>query len=677
MADNETPVVRENPHVHFDADFVNEPGAKGSENDACHDEKSDAYTDIEDDEVSCSYSSLEGDSSSEDDDFNLDDFTADGNFIGDVEEEGRLGNPIDISILTGDGTKARTDESWGNVLDDGILKEDCTISSEMTPRDVFLSLLEGIMKRNESSMSKLTIDGMDPTAKYGESATSNARGKPELRRERSSSAGADSFLSNEIPNSSETVIGNNAHARNNPKARDKRHTMFGASVTTGSSPHGTTTKITANRSQLRLQPVHREISQSLATSIIQQHAEFAHGCLDLLEQQDRNESLRRKSICRALLKSNKRRYSLDDDILDEGEDGEDESCPLMSLIKAGPLYKLHEKGGNVTRKLRYGRNTIINRMNSNASSRRDSLDSDYLTSSISSTRSISRGSYTLETGITTKLLHRWRPKYVEVHKGVLSFYDDVPSSGQMRKNIPLQASLCTCRAIGGESNASFADEGENFLENSVQSSESQSIDSNAKSKGATSATKSQPLLANATGKKGQEMYAFELIVQGDTPSIWATGSEVGRKAWMDAMYTGMTGFSSRTNADDGICSPENYTSNPQYAPQIKQFQEITDAARSADSLISFAKTLCGSSLSIPVPLLLKSFSYLAVSDDLFDGMHNYSNDAGTAEEYTSRQKIDSKNFWSNLRMSTVMLNGQTIRGDSIYGPERLFGALTR
>lgn len=397
-------------------------------------------------------------------------------------------------------------------------------------------------------------------------------------------------------------------------------------------------------SQLKLRPVHVGITQSLAMSMTRQHAQFAHACLDLLEKQERNEAIRRRNIHRELLNCGKfKGMILNDNTFEIREGyGNDESCQLLSLMKSGPLFKLHRRGGSAT-KTKNNNNRMKMTGSANYSGNGyDSVLSENSTNS--SVTMISAG--VVRTGITSKLLTKWKTKYVEVRKGVLSYYDDSPPPGLVRKNIPLLASTCTCVAID---------------ERSYDSSTS--------------------ILEQFSGDKiCSKLYAFELNVQGDVPRIFATGSKSTRQAWINAICRGMI----KDYRDDDVVNDAVLQSiriaegddnsnliDPEHHSCMRKYSDLSNAAKFASSpemYIEFANQLWGSTHTIPVKLLQKSYAHMLD----FSGI-----DGENRTKLQQRPRASNEIFWHDISRSIVVLNGHTIRGDSIYGAERVFGALTR
>jgi len=399
-----------------------------------------------------------------------------------------------------------------------------------------------------------------------------------------------------------------------------------------------------NASQRELRPVHIDITQSLAMSMTRQHAQFAHACLDLLEKQDRNEAIRRSNIHRELLNCGKfKGMLLNHNAFEIGEsNGDDESCQLLNLMKSGPLFKLHRRGGSATKKKKNNNGMKMTGSANYSGNGYDSVLSE--TSTYSSVTVISAG--VVRTGITSKLLTKWKTKYVEVRKGVLSYYDDSPPPGLVRKNIPLLASTCTCVAINEKSYDLSTSIMEQFSGDKICS----------------------------------KLYAFELNVQGDVPRIFATGSKSTRQAWIKAICRGMI---KDYRGDDAVnaavlqsirIAEDDDNSNlidPEHHSRMRKYSDLSRAAKFASSpemYIEFANQLWGSTHCIPVKSLQKLYAHMLD----FSGI-----DGENRTTLQKQPRASNEIFWHDISRSIVVLNGHTIRGDSIYGAERVFGALTR
>ncbi len=85
------------------------------------------------------------------------------------------------------------------------------------------------------------------------------------------------------------------------------------------------------------------VKSTLSAEVLHQHVLLSQACLELLEERDRYDAMRRLNL-RRLLNCTNTNETEEESCIDE----EDEEYPLLSLIKGGPLYKLHVKGGTAT-----------------------------------------------------------------------------------------------------------------------------------------------------------------------------------------------------------------------------------------------------------------------------------------------------------------------------------------
>ena len=312
---------------------------------------------------------------------------------------------------------------------------------------------------------------------------------------------------------------------------------------------------------------------------VHQHQLFAHACVQLLDERDRQDFLRRKSIRQKMLN---RGTSL------VGEEGEDEGIggrPLLTLIKSGTLFKLHKSiAARLAPKL------------ASLQSFEKNEDSTVLR------RSQSEG--------PTRLLNSWKPKFVEVRRGILSYWDDSPVSkrGFERKNIALHVSSCTCRAV-----------------------------------------------ASDKGSRKEQQFVFEVLVHGAPRRLFATGSEEARKGWMKAIDVGMVGGNSEFKAAKNDLSSPEFTKFSNWAKQASSLDEYTR---------SFAQKLWGSSLCVHDRESERNFSSCDVGIDnspgpaqLFSDLQDYS--FVLNEKPIQGVYVGERVFGSLLRLILAM-DGQSV-----------------
>ena len=328
------------------------------------------------------------------------------------------------------------------------------------------------------------------------------------------------------------------------------------------------------------------VRSTLTAEVLHQHVLLSQACLELLEERDRYDAIRRLHLRRSL-----RCTAKEDDV------EEDEVYPLLSLIKGGPLYKRHVKGGKTTQKIKSGKDKIKSKLTR------------------SSSDNVVRSAV-----MESSLLTTWKHKYVEVRKGMLSYWQQMNAT-LVRKNVTLEASTSVCRAINleEEGNIEYPFETKETISSSLSSS-----------------------LPLKSGKKKKfHLYAFELVVNGES-RVWACRSEAGRQSWIQAINRGFLGCKINQRKD------------PNTEPQMQQFLALSDKVKSALPTGQKFSALWGTSVVVP-------FKSLFADENM---------------------KVDNhpaplECFWSNLETLDIALNGHLFRASSLCCPQRVFGFLAR
>ena len=335
------------------------------------------------------------------------------------------------------------------------------------------------------------------------------------------------------------------------------------------------------------------VTSTLSPEVYNQHILFSQACLELIEERDKLESLRRLNLRRSLGNTGNNNFDQD----------EDEEYPLLSLMKSGPLLKLHLRGGSKTR--------IKSKL----------------------TRSSSAGAVGGRK-MESRLLTKWKYKYVEIRKGMFSYYDNtktpIPKRGYLvRKNVTLDASTCLCRSISvGEDDNSHPFDSKDTISSSLPRKISES--------------------------KETRLYAFELVVNGES-RVFAARSEAGRQSWIKIINRGMLGCS----GDEDIREKKN---DPISDEQLQQFLALAKMRAknfSIESKNSIAigqefAVLWGSSVEVPVKCL-------------FAGMNNHAANSSHSAAKTDMQENMSISINETLFRASTMMGCQ----------HRVFGSLTR
>lgn len=232
---------------------------------------------------------------------------------------------------------------------------------------------------------------------------------------------------------------------------------------------------------------------------------------------------------------------------------------------------------------------------------------------------------TLKIGALKKSSRRikglWKSKYVEIRRGVFSYYDGhAKHKDTTRKDIPLKAATCTCRAV------------------------------------------------KSRAWKGA---AFELSVKGGPRRIWVANTPGERQGWIQAIHDAMIGasvvrgdnFLDYQMEHDGKTKRWALPKNSPYSAFIEQYLQVREAINGAESKQDYLKALSilrGKSIMIPIQWLKTQL------DD----------STPTAfQEADMSSGVDQ--LWKDLLRDSVEINGQVISGESFHGPDRIIGNLTQ
>eukprot|EP00978_Attheya_sp_CCMP212_P007854 scaffold18267_cov53-Attheya_sp.AAC.3 len=276
--------------------------------------------------------------------------------------------------------------------------------------------------------------------------------------------------------------------------------------------------------------------------------------------------------------------------------------------------------------------------------------------------------YTIKIGPLKKASHLikgvWKVKYVEIRKGLFSYYEDAPStrpatgdtytdtgtgtgtagtgttSGQaagdlLRKSIPLRASTCTCRPV------------------KVQ---------------------------HMAFPNSQSGFIFELTVSGSR-RLWMANSKKEREAWIHAVRDAMVGksvvrgetsveYEYQSEAKKGK-SRRPGSSIPAQSPfkndliHYLKVQTEIKTARSKTHYLGSLKRCVGVPLNVPVQWIREH-------------VESSSSSITAAEAFREEDvSVGMKQLWKDMRRDSVSINGKIYKGDDPHGPERIMGALAR
>ena len=221
----------------------------------------------------------------------------------------------------------------------------------------------------------------------------------------------------------------------------------------------------------------------------------------------------------------------------------------------------------------------------------------------------------------TKIGSLWKVKYVEVRKGLFSYYENSLSEGKnkgylLRKNIPLRSNFCKCRAL-----------------------------------------KMKPKSAHG--------YVFELSVQGGPRRLWMTNTKAERQSWIEAIDKAMIGINMNYYSSPTQFKSKNELSNmsliAQFRDDCKLFSTVRDTQLESNSKLSYLdafSTLWGSTICVPLVWIMYQ-----INDPILS-----SHGKTFSNSYQSLRDVSQKN---------VSINGFTINKRSAYATERIVGALCR
>jgi hypothetical protein len=222
----------------------------------------------------------------------------------------------------------------------------------------------------------------------------------------------------------------------------------------------------------------------------------------------------------------------------------------------------------------------------------------------------------------------WKVKFVEIRRGMFSYYDDAlskdaASEGDLvRKNISLNADTTTCRAVK----------------------------LNHKS------------LTHAPGQA-----VFELSVEASPRRFWMAGSREERTAWIRAINDAMVGGTvtrgeqqvDHTGRTGRVSKKSPFKRD--LATYLRTQREIKNAS-TKQSYVGALSSILGKTLNVPVQWISDQNSHL---EDIERAFREEALTTGVNQ------------LWKDLARDSVKINGELFKGGSGHAPERIIGALTR
>lgn len=252
----------------------------------------------------------------------------------------------------------------------------------------------------------------------------------------------------------------------------------------------------------------------------------------------------------------------------------------------------------------------------------------------------------------------WKVKYVEVRRGMFSYFEDVASSGGggggagggggggntgsgndamelgslLQKNIPLDSNECVCRPVKIHRNG----------------------------------------LNMAPGGA-----IFELKV-GHTGRLWLARSRAERAAWIQAINEAMVGGSATKGVVNAHGKSGTVNSRSPYRHDLRLYlktkSELKNATTKHDYVTALSNLVGREPLSVPVRW------FMLQVDSNSGNAGGRSTGGGNDEPAAFVEKSVSsgvEQLWRDLRRDSIRINEHLFLGDSGHGPEKIVGALTR
>ena len=228
---------------------------------------------------------------------------------------------------------------------------------------------------------------------------------------------------------------------------------------------------------------------------------------------------------------------------------------------------------------------------------------------------------TLKAGPLKKATHlvkgAWKFKYVELRRGMFSYYEDAMTNGHLqRKNIRLNAEQCVCRAVK----------------------------------------------LNKQARPGQAV--FELTVDGGPRRFWMTHSKEERAAWIRAIHDAMIGSSNISRGDsttDHRGRSGKVSKRSPYKQDLDRYLRIQKELKQGQTKQAYVTPLgmlVGKEINVPVQWLTEQ----------------QTDDENFKEDNVSKG-VDQ--LWKDLARDSLQINGDKFLGGSGHAVERIVGALVR
>ena len=286
---------------------------------------------------------------------------------------------------------------------------------------------------------------------------------------------------------------------------------------------------------------------------------------------------------------------------------------------------------------------------------------------------------------------KWKVKYVEVRRGLFSYYEDTTdstgSSGKRRGSTAtaddddddMDGGVAACTFDSGDAGNATAANGEtaNLRRKSIPLRAASCTCRAVKVQ--NKALSHTPLSSNGA--------VFELTVEGGPRRLWMCNTREERQAWIHAIHEAMIG-GSVTRGDNfleyqverkrgGGGSNSVMAGVPMRSPyrsdleRYLRLQNELKNARSQEAYVGALAELYDSAESLNVPVQwIKERIEVASSGNApnqggFQAFHEGGLSSGVAQ------------LWKDMLRDSVSINGDLYKGDGGHGPERIIGALAR
>jgi hypothetical protein len=230
----------------------------------------------------------------------------------------------------------------------------------------------------------------------------------------------------------------------------------------------------------------------------------------------------------------------------------------------------------------------------------------------------------------------WKVKYVEVRRGMFSYFEDTVSGDKnsgalLQKNIPLDSNETSCRAVKIHRN------GLNMVPGAI----------------------------------------FELKA-GNTGRLWLCRSRAERQSWIQAINDAMVKSSGRPSTQGFWNAHGRAGSVYSHSPfrddlrlYLKTKANLKNAKTKKDYVNTLGSLLDKDPLNVPVRWVMQQV-------DGSSGSRSGGNQNNPVGAFVEKGMADDiQQLWRDLSRDTIRINQELFRGDSGHGPEKMIGALTR